>query len=164
MSPSGFARAAVVAIGILTSPACAIHGINFAQDNRVRIVQPRDFSTQRLPVVLRWEKVGPHRHSAFLFALFVDRAPMAPGKDLGSLAEHDMVCRTTPGCPDQGWFNTHGVYLTSGNSYELDELADFGSRHAKDTHEATIVLLDSGGRRHSESAFSVTFSINRSRS
>jgi hypothetical protein len=154
-------KTAALAVVLTLCASCAVHGINLVQDNRVHILSPRNYSTQRLPVDIRWATHGLDDRTS-QFALFVDRAPMAPGKDLQSLAGRDRVCRSTPGCPDDQWFNAHGVYLTTATSYQFAELADLGSRHARDTHEVTIVLLDPQGRRQNESAFSVTFAVDRS--
>ena len=88
---------------------CVPHGLAFVQDKRVDVVAPKSHSTVRLPVTIRWtvhdfRVTGPSHSSnpdAGYFGVFVDRAPVPPGKPLSYVAHGDQLCQATPGCPDK---------------------------------------------------------------
>jgi hypothetical protein len=102
-------RLTIVAGAIaLALSGCGIHGLNFVQDSRVRIVSPHDNADVKVPFTVRWT-VDDFAGS---FGVFVDRAPPSPGKTLASLADGDTVCKATRGCPDE-------AYLANDNRHEF---------------------------------------------
>lgn len=95
------------------------------------------------------------------FAVFFDREPMAPGRDLASLAEDDNDCRP-PECPNEAWFRQRFIFVTTETSVRVAALPDLRGRDSGlDRHEATIVLVNGEGRRIGESAFAREFYIGR---
>ena len=161
-------RAALVLLAALTCTACLPEGQSFRLDNRVSIVAPVDRQEVSLPVTLRWtvedfdvvRPGGQVREDAGYFAVFVDRAPMPPGEDLAWLARKDKSCRPSDGCPDEEYFSRLGVYTTSDTEFVIDQVQSRGGNR-RDRHTATIVLLDAGGRRIGESAFKVSFDVEK---
>ena len=94
----------------------------------------------QLPVSLRWTAGEVEEPS---FAVFVDRAPVRPGKP--------VVPSTT---------RTDAVYTTSETELVIDQVAE-GQGTGRELHRATIVLLDASGRRIGESAWDVNFEVQR---
>jgi hypothetical protein len=140
------------------------------QDHRLRIVSPAQDAVVAPPVVVRW-RIDRHvfRPRPFdgsddarrgVFAVFVDRAPMPPGRNVDSLADRDAVCSVSPGCPDAAWLAEHGVFLTTRPALAFTALPVGSGRRAgagRRRHVVTVVLLDGRGRRIGESAWSRVF-------
>jgi hypothetical protein len=164
----------LLAVASLASvPGCTTRGAFFT-DERLDIVSPADRSTVVLPLVVRWtvddfEVTGPDgadRDDAGYFALFLDRGPMPPGEGLGSLVDDDDDTSCVPGasCPDRAFLADRNVFTTKSTSFRFDTMADRSEgarRGAGDRHEVTIVLLSGSDERIGESAFSVSFTIDR---
>lgn len=157
-----------VAAAVCVVGACTTTGINLRVDDRVQIVHPEDRETVTLPVEVRWTVQGfdtgerPGSGDGNYFAVFIDREPMAPGRDLRSVT--DDLCKQTPGCPDAAWLADHHIYLTAGTHVVVPAVPDTRSASrtgARDVHEAVIVLVDAENRRIGESAFSVEFVVER---
>lgn len=152
--------AAAIALAAALS-GCSVSGLAFQEDHRVRIVSPKDRAEVELPVTIRWttEDLEPASGDDSYFAVFVDRAPIAPGENLRSLA--DDSCNRTEGCPDLEYFRDRYVLVTDTTSVTLDAVPNRGGQRtsAKDRHEATIVLIDADGRRIGEAAFTVEFTV-----
>ena len=137
--------------------SCAGHGMRFTEDDRVRIVTPHELSTAAAPVHIRWT-TSPALAPSQRFAVFVDRIPVHPGQRLRSLG--DDACKRTPGCPDDQYLAQRNVYLTPTPTLDLPTLPIGGqgaSREDRHVHKATIIVVDSAGRRIGESAWSVQF-------
>jgi hypothetical protein len=144
--------------------ACATSNISFRTDKRVKIVRPHDRADVTPPFTLQWTvrdfPVGPGTIGSenSYFAVFVDRRPMAPGKDLRALG--DDACKRLPGCPDETWLADHRVFLTADTSLRIEALPDLlpstTRAGTKEDHEITIVLMH-GNRRIGEAAFAVEF-------
>ena len=142
----------------------------FERDERVRFLAPPAGADVTLPLLVRWS-VDPARFRASgfdgsrgerrgLYAVFVDSAPLRPGRHLDTLAEHDVVCRASPGCPDRTWLADHGVYLTTSPELALRGLPRDRGRRAgggRRRHEVTVVLLDGRGVRIGEGAWTRSF-------
>jgi hypothetical protein len=165
-----FARrvAAIVVLGLLLS-ACNAGGLNFREDRRLSILAPDDLQTVSLPVTIRWEMKdfdvldgpdGSGDGGRGRFAVFLDRTPMPPGKDLDWLARNDDSCRPNPDCPNEKWLNDRKVWVLSETELTFETMAVRDER-GRDLHEATIVLLDGRNRRIGESAFAVEFVVDR---
>lgn len=132
-----------------------ICGCALRQDERLRFVQPPPGAeVGRGPVAVQWRFDGPPPSGGY--AVFVDTAPMRPGRDVDSLADRDPLCRRSTSCPDSDWLADHGIYLTSSPRLVLPALPSGRGRRASLTtrrHEVTIVLLDADGSRMGESAW-----------
>ena len=135
--------------------------MGFQQDKRISMLSPPNHSTVTLPVTVRWKVTAAV--PAARFAVFLDRAPQAPGRPLSALARDDRTCHPSEGCPDAAWFAQHNVYPTTGTSFPIHALPTFSKAERQQFHEVTVVLLDGDSRRIGESAFWVEFKV-RSRS
>lgn len=142
---------------VVGASGCGVEGLNFVQDDRVTITSPRDRAEVELPVTIRWTS----RDFDGTYAVFVDRAPVPPGRTLDWLARDDELCQETAGCPNETWLRDRYVYGTAKTSLEIDDLPDATDDARRDFHEATVVLLDRGGRRIGEAAFTVEFQVAR---
>lgn len=152
----------------VTSTACVPQGLSFRVDKRVHIESPKDRSEVSLPITLTWTVHGfplktPLSDKGGSFAVFIDTAPMPPGKGLAWIARDDPTCTKVPTCPDAAYLADHGVYETTQTSLVVKALppstVSSGSKH--DRHRAVIVLLDDNGKRLGETAFDVTFDLKK---
>jgi len=146
------------------------NGLQLRQDHRLRFLSPAQDAVVTPPVVVRW-KIDRHafRPMRFdgsrgtrrgVFAVFIDRAPMPPGRDVDSLAARDAVCAVSPGCPDEAWLADHGVYLTTRPALAFTALPVGSGRTAgagRRRHQVTVVLLDGRGVRIGEAAWTRAF-------
>lgn len=131
--------------------AAALGGcdITLRADDRLTFVAPPEGAIVETPLRVEWQ-VAEGR--AARFAVFVDRPPMRPGETIHDLARRDVVCRTSPGCPDATWLEQKGVYLVDTPEALVTLIRrDRGrpGRHGR-RHELTVVLLDAGGHRTTE--------------
>jgi hypothetical protein len=116
-------------------------------------------------VTVRWtvtgfNVTGPDGNAssdAGYFAVFLDRAPQAPGQAISVLAKSDVRCKPRDGCPDAQWFTIHHIYPTTAQEFVVDSLPTT-TKEERD-HEVTIVLLDGKGNRIGEAAISVEFKV-----
>lgn len=148
-------------------PACRTEGLAFRQDHRLTIVAPDDRTTVSLPFRMRWRAhdvaVGPGEGR---FAVFVDLDPPAPGSSLTDFARRDLSCRAIPECPDEQWFNTHGILLTRARSIDIEFLADrrpANRPRTRDRHRLTLIVLDERDRRVGETADDIEVFVDRPR-
>lgn len=138
----------------------------FIQDNRVRIIEPRDRTTVTLPVTLRWTlngftvtgRNGEQMPNAGYFAIFIDRPPIPPGQSLEWYASQDDSCGDNS-CGTVS--NISGVHTTKETTLPVAQLPALRTREDLETHEAVIILMDGTGRRIGESAFYVRFNYKR---
>lgn len=137
-------RRAALAILLVLTTSCS-DGLLFRIDERLAIVTPDDRATVRLPVTVRWRFDSP---DAVRYAVFVDQAPMPPGKTVEHL-EDDAVRAT----------------LTDDTSFVLETVnpRENVSDAERDRHEIVVVLLDDDGRRIGETAAYVEITVRRSR-
>jgi hypothetical protein len=163
-------RACAVLAGLgLAATACLPRGLAFVQDKRLDIFAPKSHTTVSVPVTIRWHvhgfrvtgHTGSSNPDAGYFGVFVDRAPVPPGKPLSWVAHGDKQCAATQGCPDRTYLQDHDTYATNGMSFTLHQLPDLGAYHGHELHEVTIVLLDGRGLRVGESAWYVDFRYKR---
>jgi hypothetical protein len=154
------ALASLVLLPLLVG-ACGGEGrLAFTEDDRLEILQPDNEAEVRLPLRLRWKATLPHQSGGGpYFAVFVDKAPVAPGQSLRVLA--DESCNRTAECPDAEYFRSRFVYVTDEQSIVLDVVPQRPSQRAgaDDRHEAVIVLVDGEGRRIGEAAWRVAFEV-----
>lgn len=163
--------AALVLVLFLVA-GCRFHSLAFRQDQRVTITHPDHYSTVALPFVLEWEVTDfelkgsddSQRDDAGYFAVFVDASPMPPGEGFEYLARDDESCLRSPDCPDEQYLNDRNVYLTTATSFPVDALRDtrpIERPSARDRHEITIILMNGQDRRIGESAWNVSFFVDR---
>ncbi|HVV35402.1 MAG TPA: hypothetical protein VHC63_02280 [Acidimicrobiales bacterium] len=154
-------RLAFVLVVLTLLPACAVSGLGFSNDHRVDIVAPDNRAKVDLPVTIKWRAPGI-THAADgtpFFVVFLDRAPIRPGQTLRAVA--DDSCNRTPGCPDLAYLRDRYVFVTKKTSLTLAVVPKpTGQRTgAKESHEATIVLVNADGRRIGEAAYTVDFTV-----
>lgn len=138
------------------------------QDDSVRFLSPPDRARVTLPVVIDWKPDratfraagfdGTAQPDRGLYAVFIDRSPIAPGEHIESLADGDRLCTTAPGCPDRRWLADRGVHLTRRSRLSLAHLPASGRpAGGLRRHRATVVKLDGRGVRHGEASWSLVF-------
>lgn len=168
-SRRGGRLAAALLAAALSGCGFSTTGLAFTNDDRIEILSPKDREKHRLPVTIDWavddfEITGPGRGSGDnegYFAVFVDSAPIPPGKTLRHVARKDPTCRASNGCPDEQYLEARGVYTTTETELTLETLRSSGLDGRREFHEVTVVLLDPEGRRVGESAWYVRFEIDR---
>lgn len=152
--------AAAVAL-LLLLPACAVSGLGFSNDHRIKIVTPKNRAKVSLPVTVRWTAPGITRNAdgGPYYVVFLDRAPIRPGQTLRAVA--DSTCNRTPGCPDLAYLRDRYVYVTKKTSITFESVPKPSGQRtgAKESHEATIILVNADGRRLGESAYTVDFTV-----
>ena len=164
-------RLATATLLAVALSGCAINGLAFRVDDRLRILQPADREIVTLPVTINWEITdfevtgpdGSEDPGSGYFGVFVDRAPQPPGETVEWFAKDDESCRPADGCPDEQYLADRGVYTTDKTEFVVKTLPPPPSDQAarREFHEVTIVLLDGSGRRVGESAFTAEFEVKR---
>jgi hypothetical protein len=165
-------RSAAALLLAAVLPACSTD-VAFRVDDRLTFTSPEDRATVTLPVRLDWDvrdftvlpspSPGPARDDAGYFAVFVDRAPVPPGKPLAYLARKDNRCKRDPGCPDVQYLAALGVYTTTATELTISRLPrDSEHPDRRERHRAVVVLLDGAGKRIGESAYEIAFDVDRS--
>ena len=162
-------RLSICALVVGMTSACVPQGLSFRVDDRVKIVSPKDRAEVSLPLTLAWSvrdfdvKSSP-TGTGGSFGVFVDKAPVPPGKPLSWVAHGDPNCSSVPSCPDAAYLAKRGVYGTTDTELVLTALpgsSASSSSSKRDRHRAVIVLLDANGRRIGEIAYDVTFDLKR---
>ena len=150
---------------VLAMPACAVHGLSFKADRRVDITAPSDRAQVRLPVTVEWTvKQFPVGDGAGAFGVYLDRSPQPSGKTQAWLFRGDSGCKGVgaPVCAAAPYLNGHNVFRTTDRSFTVVQVARLlGNDRRRQFHEVTVVLLDAGGRRAGEGAWSVQFEVKR---
>lgn len=154
--------------------ACSFQGLNFIEDERLRITAPSDRAQVRIPMTIEWEVTdfeitgpdGSDVDDAGYFAVFLDRAPQLPGETVQVLIdeelEQDAGCRRDPECPDARYLAGIGIYLAEETGLVIERLNDPSPQSdRREMHVATIVFLNGKGERIGESAFRVDFEVLR---
>lgn len=164
-------RVAGLLLTVAVVSGCDTSNYAFKIDNSIKVVAPKARAEVSIPVRIVWTdrkrpanlRVAPTDPTANYYAVFLDVAPMGPGKRLASLVEHSDKCLLSKGCPTPAQLSDAGVHLTATTSVLLEFVADRRpSSHGdtKDTHEVTIVRMR-GDRRIGETAFRQTFFVRR---
>lgn len=148
-------RAALLLALALVAPGCG-EGLRFTRDARLEFVAPADREVVQTPVALRWRMQRP---PGDVFAVFVDRPPVPPGRPIESVAAEDPLCRPEVRCPDARWLADRGIRLTRRSQLVLDALPAARGRKVggRRLHVVTVVLLDRHGVRRDESAWRLSF-------
>ncbi|HEX9889407.1 MAG TPA: hypothetical protein VGA69_08000 [Nitriliruptorales bacterium] len=138
--------------------ACAVDGLSFVTDDRVRIVQPTPNATIEPPYEFRWTAEDVDGY----FVVFFDRSPVRPNETLLAMVPDTDPCRARADCPDTEWLADRNVYVVRHPSLRVDQLPDLRETdREKDRHDLTIVLFDESGRRVGESVFTTEFIVER---
>ena len=151
--------------------ACDVSNYAFRVDESLQIVAPDARTTVELPVTIRWvddaapdeARVDPDDPDAGYYAVFLDRAPLGPGKILADVVKDPELCRQDPDCPSEAMLRDRGVILTADTEVTVEFLPDRRpSRRAtaKDPHEVTIVRMR-GNERVGEAAWDLSFFVRR---
>lgn len=155
---------------VLLTAGCGIAAMQFANDHRITITEPKMRSTVKTPLTIRWrysdfELVGADGSSdpgKGYFGVFVDRAPVPAGKTFAYIARKDKSCRPQSGCPDAAYLADARVYATDDPEITLQTLPfQPGVRDGLEYHTVTVVLMDGSGRRIGESAWYVDVRFRR---
>ena len=167
----GVGLLAGVMVLALLATGCDVSTYAFKVDESIDIVEPKARAEIDLPVSIRWtdsrapgtRRVAPQDPTAEYYAVFVDRAALAPGRRLSSLVDRRERCQPRQGCPTAEQLADLRTYLDAGQSLVLDFITDrrASSRgDSKDVHEVTLVRMR-GDRRIGETAFLQTFFVRR---
>ena len=146
--------------------ACGTTGLSFVQDKRVHILHPADRSKVGLPVEVAWTvkgfAIGP---GAGAFGVFVDRAPQPVGRTLAWLFRGDPSCKGTGAalCKSAEFLAQHDVYRTAARTFTVEQVNRLAGNQTNRLHEVTVVLLDGGGKRVGEGAWSVQFGVKEAK-
>jgi len=156
--------------GVLLTSGCANYGeLLFVKDERLRFTAPKDYEEVETPVRVEWTMedfevlppdadVEPTEEAGY-FAVFVDRAPIKPGRTLEDVADRDPACKADPRCPDKQYLNANGVYVTRKPQVTLSTVAPLDNKERVQLHQLTVILLDSEGRRIGEYAWFLRFKL-----
>jgi hypothetical protein len=162
-------RIALLGAALSLLSACVPEGLAFVKDDRLEITSPASRADVKPPVTISWKvrdfevtgETGSGDDGAGYFAVFVDKAPVPPGRSLAWLARDDTHCLATRGCPNETYLADRGVYSTSETTLTLKRLPDLNAYQGHENHEVTVVLLDGTGHRIGESAWYVNFLYDR---
>jgi hypothetical protein len=164
--------AAVGALLVASTAGCAtsLHGLEFHNDNRMKIISPQENVLVRTPFTLRWTMKdftvtgvgkGPVNNDTGYFAVFVDHSPVKPGQTLNAVNKNTPSCQHTTACTTRTYLAQEQVYTTTKDFLTVPLVADIsGNNESTQYHTATVVLMDTAGRRISESAWSVEFRMH----
>jgi hypothetical protein len=146
--------------------------LQFRVDNRLDFVSPEPRAEVKQPVTITWrmddfrvvspDSAEPPSRESGYFAIFVDRAPVKPGKTLRGIVGGEDYCRQNPKCTSRAELRQYGVFTTAETSYKFPRLPDLLSNDEDvQLHSFTIVLMDTAGRRIGESAWRLELRIPR---
>jgi hypothetical protein len=148
-----------------------VQDLRFRVDNRFHFTAPPDMTRVSQPVTVSWTIKGfrvvgagteaPSRQAGF-FGVFVDRAPIAPGKTMRAVASGDHICLSDPHCPDADYLAARRVFTTTAATLTLPRLPNVnGNPESVQVHRITFVLIDTAGRRIGESAWELDVRLSR---
>ncbi|CAB4721591.1 unannotated protein [freshwater metagenome] len=162
--------AALVAVGVLACSGCVdLAEMQFVKDHRLQFTAPDAYELVELPLEVTWtmedfevldrsEKAEP-TDAAGYYAVFVDRAPVKPGRTLADVGDGDPQCEDNPRCTSKDYLAAAGVYTTRKPSITLSLVNPLSSKARIQLHQVTVVLLDSEGRRIGEHAWFRQFKL-----
>ena len=181
--------AALVVSGVLATSGCVdLDEMQFVKDHRLQFQSPEDYELAELPLEVSWTmedfevlpkpekkaragrgakgakavtvaQVPEPTEDAGYFAVFVDRAPIKPGRTLEDVGNGDPLCEDNPGCPDKAYLEAEGVYTTYEPTVTLELVKALSSKEKIQLHQVTVILLDSEGRRIGEHAWFRQFKL-----
>ena len=164
-----------VALGVsavlLSMSGCALSGLAFEQDQRLRFESPSYRQKVTLPYTIRWSmsdfqvtgETGEGGESSGYFEVLFDTGPQPPGQGLDYFARDDASCKSSGSCPNEHYLAQRGVYTTTDQFFTVKHLPPAPgvdlNRGQPDIHDVTIVLLNGAGKRIGESSWSTSFEI-----
>jgi hypothetical protein len=151
---------ALLVVSVCGLTACRTTGLDFVRDDRVAVVAPRTGELTGDDVSVVWE-LRPGRAplaAGDRFAVFADRAAVAPGESFTRVVERadgsaDPACTASGNCLDEAHLASRGLYLTTAT----DVLVRLPFVEHTTSRSVTIVVVGADGRRKGEAAWSVTF-------
>lgn len=149
---------AVLALALAGATACGGVRSDLGADDRVAIVAPVPLQVVTPPIDISWEADGVE--AGLGYAVFVDRDPIGPDERLADAFEEG--CEGPPDCLDTAILAAHDIYLTSETSVSIPRLlipGGIAGAARTPVHRATVVLVDGGGRRLGEAAWSIEFRV-----
>jgi hypothetical protein len=136
------------------------------------ITSPHENELVSAPFTLRWTMkdftvagrgVGPVENHTGYFAVFIDRAPVRPGQTLAAVSKNTPSCQHTTLCMTPSYLAGEQVYVTTKDELRLQSVADILSNNeSTQFHTATVILMNTAGKRISESAWTVEFKMHSS--
>jgi hypothetical protein len=169
LSQAWLRRALVAAAVVGMLPVVTSCGLQFRNDHRLSFITPRENQKVSVPFPVRWRmsdflvtglRQGPTTSRTGYFALFVDRTPIKPGQTIAAVNADDPSCHDTRACLTPSYLAEKGVYTTTKTAVRLTEVADLSNHESEQYHTATVVLMNTAGRRIGESAWSVEFKMH----
>lgn len=168
----GAARALALALLTTGLTGCSNYSeLQFKQDHRLQFTSPDSYELVKAPVEIEWTiedfEVLPARSreppsdGAGYFAVFVDRAPIKPGHTLEDVADGDEACKKDPRCPDRRYLEAKAVYVSHQPRLTLELIPQLASKEEIQTHQLTVILLDSTGHRIGEYAWYLQFKAEK---
>lgn len=148
--------------------------LNFRIDDRLEFLSPASRETVQQPMTVTWSMrdftlappgSGPASDDTGYFAVFVDRAPVKPGKTLAEVAKDDEPnCAVDAECL-AAYLKSARVYTTTQTSIDLPRIPnDPNALEDTELHSITVILMDTEGRRIGESAWELQVRTTRGRS
>jgi hypothetical protein len=168
-----FGALAGVALVVSTAGcATSLKGLEFHNDNRLKITSPHENDKVTAPFTLRWTMrdftvaaagKGPVNNDTGYFAIFVDKAPVKAGHTLNDVNKNTPSCKDSAECTTKSYLAREQVYTTTKDEFRIGSVADLvGNNESTQYHTATVILMDTSGHRISESAWSVEFRMRAS--
>jgi hypothetical protein len=147
---------------------CAVTRVDaplaFGADRRLEIMSPDQDDDVGLPVAVEWRVKDFELAGGNHFGVFVDRVPISPGQQLRL-----RVCTKDEQQPVQAGEMRRACHddrdtikLTDQTSASFDcfRPRDSAPKRERNTHTATVVLLDATNRRVGQAADSVRFRVD----
>lgn len=156
------ARLALFGLSALLASGCALDASAFRDRSNLTVASPAPHATVGLPVMVSWTAADVD--GVARYGVFVNQAPVPPGKPVGWVARNDEECRRRPSCPDASWLRDRGVYVTTSTMLELTVVPapQPGARQrSDDAVQVVVVPLDSDGYRIGASAGRQLFRVSR---
>jgi hypothetical protein len=151
-------------VGLLAGllAGCGTAPREFRQDHTLRIVSPHDLETVTMPAHIRWTTTAALPDGT-RYAVFIDTPPLPPGRTLRSMVRRGDPCLLLAQCPNETWFQLHGIRLATSHEVDIDRFPTLGGVVGKTSpviHEILIVPIDPSGRRIGAATHSVRLRVS----
>jgi hypothetical protein len=141
---------------LITSAVMSACGMRDPGASAITITAPGAMAGAATPLTVRWRSsITPSGG----FAVFVDRAPMRPGRDLRSIVrrENDKACLQRPACPDATWLGARGIYVVDGRAVTIPTVEVPADGKGGGVHKVSVVALGRSARRTDDAGATVEF-------